>query len=128
MLERLIPPAICFVTPQLTMADVREHVGRIGLQKDTELAILAFLRECPSPLAPQSQPSSTTPLVKADSSGYPTNPTLVHLLQKEGIAEPFSPDLFESDTLLKTMMLDGRVQEYAEILYLYTIGGSLPST
>lgn len=126
--ERLIPPAMCFVTPQLTMADVREHVGTVGFQKDTELAILAFLKERPSPLALQSQPSNTTPLVKADSSSYLMNPALVHLLQKEGIAEPFSPDLFESDTLLKTMMVDGRVQEYAEMLYLYTTGGSLSST
>ena len=124
--ERLIPPAICFVSPQLTMASVQEHLGMQGLEKSTECAIMAFLMGPASTLPPLSKSSNTGPLPKADMSANLQNHTLLQLLHKEGFTPPFSPDLFESDALLKAMVAKGHVREFAEMLYLYTRGGSLP--
>ena len=124
--DRLVPPAMSVVWPQLTTARVREHIGLQGFDQDSERAIMAMLKLASATSMPQSSSHSTTPLVKAHLNTLVMNPDLLQRLQHEGFTPPFPVDLFQSDTLLNAMKVKGRVQQYAELLWLYTMGRTLP--
>ena len=87
---------------------------------------MAMLKLASATSMPQPLSHSTTPLVKAHLNTLVINPDLLQRLQHEGFTPPFPADLFQSNTLLNAIKVKGRVQQYAELLWLYAIGSTVP--